>query len=168
MLSDTELDALARAVGERLAAQGLLLCTAESCTGGWVAQAITAVAGSSTWFDRGFVTYSNASKTEMLGVAEEQLHAYGAVSQPVVREMALGALRHSRAQVGLAVSGIAGPGGGSLDKPVGMVWHAWAVLHGPTHVELRHYSGNRPTVRRAAVQTALQGVLEILTSAPKS
>src|SRR5450759_1969997 len=118
MASDT-LTTLAALVGARLRDQGMLLATAESCTGGWVAQAVTAIAGSSDWFERGFVTYSDAAKREMLGVSARTLAARGAVSEETAREMAIGALAHSRARVALAITGIAGPGGGSPEKPLG-------------------------------------------------
>src|SRR3569832_3035703 len=120
-----DLTALAATVGEALQRRGLLLATAESCTGGWVAQAMTAVVGSSQWFDRGFVTYSNAAKSEMLGVRGATLATHGAVSEATVREMVAGALAHSGAQVALAITGIAGPGGGCLFLSVGSVWLAW-------------------------------------------
>src|SRR3990170_6882256 len=126
------MDVLAAQVGALLKAHGLMLATAESCTGGGVAQAITDVAGSSAWFERGFVTYSNLAKQQMLGVSEATLKQYGAVSEAVVREMVAGALKNSTAQVALAVSGIAGPDGGTADKPVGTVWFAWGIKHGET------------------------------------
>src|SRR5512135_3018157 len=124
-MSGDTLSMLAMQVGAGLKARGLMLATAESCTGGWVAQAVTAIAGSSDWFDRGFVTYSDAAKQEMLGVSAGTLGRHGAVSEHTAREMAAGALAHSRAQVALAITGIAGPGGGSSEKPVGMVCFAW-------------------------------------------
>src|SRR5213076_2596431 len=126
---------LARKLGERLKAKGALLVTAESCTGGWVAQAATAIAGSSAWFERGFVTYSNAAKEEMLGVRRETLARHGAVSEPVAEEMALGALAHSHASFALAVTGVAGPSGGSAEKPVGTVCFAWAAAERPARAE---------------------------------
>src|SRR5512140_2522540 len=125
-----KLIALAARVGAQLKAQGKMLAAAESCTGGWVAQAVTAVAGSSDWFERGFVTYSNAAKMEMLRVKADTLRTHGAVSEQTAREMAAGVLAHSRAQVAVAITGIAGPGGGSAEKPVGMVCFAWAVKGG--------------------------------------
>lgn len=153
---------LAAQVGEALKARGWLLATAESCTGGGVAQAITEVAGSSAWFERGFVTYANEAKIEMLGVRSTTLETHGAVSEMTVREMAIGALAHSRAQVALAVSGIAGPGGGSAEKPVGTVWFAWAF---PSNgVTAQHFllTGSRSEVRQQAVNVALQGLLNQL------
>jgi nicotinamide-nucleotide amidase len=161
MPSDT-LTTLATLVGAKLRAKGLMLTTAESCTGGWVAQAVTTVAGSSDWFERGFVTYSDAAKQEMLGVSARTLAAHGAVSEQTAREMAIGALAHSRAQVALAITGIAGPGGGSPGKPLGMVCFAWAVTDGEISVQTRHFKGDRESVRRQSVIAALQGVVELL------
>lgn len=157
------MDELAAQVGGVLKSHGMLLTTAESCTGGGVAQAITAVAGSSAWFERGFVTYSNLSKQQMLGVQEATLIAYGAVSEAVVREMAEGALRNSTAQVSLAVSGIAGPDGGTPEKPVGTVWFAWVLADGVTTAARHQFSGNRDEVRAQSVRVALQGVLDLLS-----
>jgi nicotinamide-nucleotide amidase len=156
---DTTLDALATAVGARLKADGLVLATAESCTGGWVAQTVTTVSGSSEWFDRGFVTYSNAAKLEMLGVRDETLARYGAVSEETAREMALGALVHSRAHVTLAITGVAGPTGGTTAKPVGMVCFAWARRDDAAQSETRRFAGDRERVRRESVIAALQGLL---------
>ncbi len=153
--------ALAEQLGAELRRHGLMLAVAESCTGGWIAQAVTAVAGSSQWFERGFVTYSNTAKMEMLGVQPTTLNAHGAVSEATVREMAEGALAHSHAQVALAVSGIAGPGGGTLDKPVGTVWFAWSRLGWSTQAQVRRLSGDREAVRRQAVVVALQGALDM-------
>ncbi|MES9967635.1 MAG: nicotinamide-nucleotide amidohydrolase family protein, partial [Sedimenticola sp.] len=124
---DQELEQLSLKLGERLAAKGMVLATAESCTGGWVAKALTDIAGSSGCFDRGFITYSNEAKQEMLGVARETLERHGAVSEPTVREMVLGALANSRGDVAVAISGIAGPGGGSDEKPVGTICFAWGM-----------------------------------------
>ena len=152
---------LAKTVGERLKSTGEQLVTAESCTGGWVAQVVTAVAGSSAWFERGFVTYSNASKQEMLGVAADTLARHGAVSEETAREMALGALARSKAGVAIAVTGIAGPSGGSADKPVGTVCFAWADRRG-ARSETRHFSGDRDSVRRQSVVHALEGVFRTL------
>jgi nicotinamide-nucleotide amidase len=155
------MEELAKKVGERLKAAGAQLVTAESCTGGWVAQAVTAVAGSSSWFERGFVTYSNAAKQELLGVAKKTLDAHGAVSEETAREMADGALRKSKGTIALAVTGVAGPGGGTPDKPVGMVCFAWADGK-KLRSETRRFSGDRDSVRRQSVVRALQGVLETL------
>jgi nicotinamide-nucleotide amidase len=153
---------LAEQVGLLLKSHGLMLATAESCTGGGIAQAITEVAGSSAWFDRGFVTYSNLSKQQMLGVREETLKQHGAVSEMTVREMVAGALQHSAAHVALAVSGVAGPDGGTADKPVGTVWFSWGNKQGETHAQRHQLSGNRAEIRLHAVQIALQGVINLL------
>jgi len=157
---------LAQSIAMRLMARGEMLATAESCTGGWAAQALTALAGSSNWFERGFVTYSNAAKEEMLGVRPETLAHHGAVSEEAAREMALGALSHSRAAVALAITGIAGPSGGTLEKPVGMVCFAWAAKGGATRSETRRFAGDREAVRRQSVERALAGVLELLDARP--
>ncbi|MFA5371817.1 MAG: nicotinamide-nucleotide amidohydrolase family protein [Sideroxydans sp.] len=156
------MDILAAQVGGALKAHGLMLATAESCTGGGVAQAITGIAGSSAWFERGFITYSNLSKQQMLGVAEATLITYGAVSEATVRAMVAGALRHSEAQVALAVSGVAGPDGGTPDKPVGTVWFAWGLKNGMTFARLHQLQGGRDKVRAQAVHIALLGVSELL------
>jgi nicotinamide-nucleotide amidase len=158
-MSDGEIDALARDLGMRLSARGWLCATAESCTGGLVAGAITEIAGSSAWFDRGFVTYSNEAKAELLGVPVSVLDEHGAVSEPTARAMAEGALARSRAAIAVAITGVAGPGGGSPDKPVGLVCFAWAVRAGPTRVVTRRFPGDRAAVRRAAVIAALAGLL---------
>lgn len=157
-----ELEALAATLGEALSARGWLLATAESCTGGWVAEAVTAIAGSSSWFDRGFVTYSNEAKQEMLGVQVATLAQHGAVSEAVVREMAEGALVRSRADLALAISGIAGPTGGSAEKPVGTVWIAWGTRAGEQLARCFHFDGDRTAVRRQSVAAALQGALRML------
>jgi len=148
-------------VGEALKRKGWLLASAESCTGGWVAQAVTSVAGSSGWFDRGFVTYSDAAKQELLGVRAETLRAHGAVSEATAREMARGALERSAASVAVAITGVAGPGGGTPEKPVGMVCFAWAQ-GGDTRSETRHLLGDRESVRRQSVILALEGVLKAI------
>ena len=158
---------LAQRVGRELTTAGALLVTAESCTGGWVAQAVTSVSGSSAWFERGFVTYSNAAKQEMLGVARETLERHGAVSEATARAMALGALRRGRGTIAVAVTGVAGPTGGTPAKPVGLVCFAWAT-HGGARTESRRFSGDRENVRRQAVARALQGVLELLATEPRS
>jgi len=155
------MDELAQRVGERLKASRHMLVTAESCTGGWVAQALTAVAGSSDWFERGFVTYSNDSKQDLLGVKQSTLEKHGAVSEETAREMAQGALSRSKGTISLAVTGIAGPAGGSREKPVGMVCFAWAGPKGLS-AETRHFSGDRESVRRQSVIHALEGVLKKL------
>ena len=153
------LEVLATRVGQRLLAAGQKLATAESCTGGWVAQCLTAVAGSSDWFDRGFVTYSNEAKEEMLGVSPEMLIAHGAVSEPTAVAMAVGTLAHSRADWSLAITGIAGPSGGSPAKPVGTVCFAWAARNGEVAVTTRHFVGGREAVRAQSVAFALEGLL---------
>ncbi|MDQ2696486.1 MAG: nicotinamide-nucleotide amidohydrolase family protein, partial [Pseudomonadota bacterium] len=136
--------------------------TAESCTGGWIAKVITDVAGSSAWFERGFVTYSNAAKAELLGVAEATLGGHGAVSGETVAAMAAGALSYSRADLAVAVSGVAGPDGGSPGKPVGTVWLAWAVRGGGCRTRRYVFAGDREAVRRQAVLAALEGILDVL------
>jgi nicotinamide-nucleotide amidase len=156
------LEALVATLATTLKQQGIKLVTAESCTGGGVAQAVTRLPGSSDWFDRGLVTYSNQSKHEMLGVSSRTLETAGAVSEATVREMAEGALRHSRAQVSVAVSGIAGPGGASPGKPVGTVCLAWASLQQSPSSTTLHFPGDRTEVRRRAVIAAIQGLLDFL------
>lgn len=141
------------------------LATAESCTGGLIAAYCTDIAGSSDWFDRGFVTYSNAAKTEMLGVDAALINRHGAVSEEVVRAMVQGALQHSAAQVAVAVTGVAGPGGGSAAKPVGTVWMGWATPAGVV-AEVQHFAGDRAQVRAATVQHALQRLVELLQATP--
>ena len=145
-------------ISAQLLARGWMLATAESCTGGLIAGACTDRAGSSQWFERGFVTYSNDAKADMLGVPSALIAQHGAVSEPVARAMAEGALAHSRAQVSLAVTGVAGPSGGSADKPVGTVWFGWCVA-GQTHSELQHFAGDRAAVRAATVRYALERLL---------
>ncbi len=161
-MSESTLQALAEKLGACLKAAGLQLACAESCTGGWVAQAVTAVAGSSDWFDRGFVTYSNAAKQEMLDVGTETLERFGAVSEETAREMARGALARSRAGIALAVTGVAGPTGGTPAKPVGMVCFAWSRRNGATESKTLRFAGDREQVRRQSVVVALEGVLERL------
>ena len=164
-MTDQELDALAEQVAAALLARGWMLATAESCTGGWVAKVCTDLAGSSRWFERGFVTYTNEAKQEMLGVEPGVLAELGAVSEATVRQMAAGALARSRAQVSLAISGIAGPAGATPFKPVGMVCLAWALRDGEVVGSTRHFDGDRDAVRRQAVAAALQGVLDVLAAA---
>lgn len=155
---------LSAELGAALQARGWTLALAESCTGGWAGQVVTMTPGSSAWFDRGFVTYSNAAKMEMLGVAESTLRQYGAVSEQTAREMAQGALERSRAQLAGAITGIAGPDGGSADKPVGTVCFAWAGPDGSLRSETRHYHGDRDAIRRLSVETLLQGILRLATA----
>ena len=153
---------LAAQVGAALHEQGLMLATAESCTGGGVATAVTEIAGSSAWFERGFVTYANQAKMDMLGVLPSTLLRYGAVSEATVREMVEGALQHSQAHIALAVSGIAGPGGGTPEKPVGTIWFAWGIK-GETSVALSYLlAGDRAEIRQQAVHIALQGVIDLI------
>jgi len=161
-MTDPQLDALAAKVGARLGELDLMLATAESCTGGGIAAAVTAIAGSSGWFERGFVTYSNAAKESMLGVAAATLAAHGAVSEAVALEMATGALRHSGAQVALSVTGVAGPGGGTPAKPVGTVCFGWARVDGVQKVQTRVLAGDRAAVRAQSVVHALTVLLAIL------
>jgi nicotinamide-nucleotide amidase len=162
--SNLELARLATRVGRHLLDSRLGLATAESCTGGWIAKAITDIAGSSQWFIEGFVTYSNESKVDRLGVSRTVLEKEGAVSEATARAMAVGALKQTGAQLSVAVTGIAGPGGAVPGKPVGTVWLAWAERRGRTMrvaVQLRHFRGDRDAVRRKTVRAALQGLLDI-------
>jgi nicotinamide-nucleotide amidase len=161
-MSDPILYKLAEEVGAALKARKLMLATAESCTGGWIAEAVTMVPGSSEWFERGFVTYTYISKREMLGVPEATLGEHGAVSEEVVRRMVEGALARSHAQVAVAVSGVAGPSGGTPDKPVGTVCFAWGMKDGNPRSETKRLPGDREAVRRASVEHALKGVLALL------
>ena len=161
-LTDSGLYALAEQVGAALKSRALMLVTAESCTGGWVGEAVTMVPGSSDWYERGFITYTYVSKREMLGVKVETLEQHGAVSEQTVKEMVTGALVHSHAQVAVAVSGTAGPAGGTPEKPVGTVCLAWALRNGEPVAETRHFAGDREAVRRQSVERALAGVLELL------
>jgi nicotinamide-nucleotide amidase len=167
-VSDTDIHDLAVRLGQALGARKLMLATAESCTGGWASMAVTAVPGSSDWFERGFVTYSDAAKQEMLGVKPGTLAAHGAVSEAVVREMAQGAVDRSGAQASLAISGIAGPGGGTADKPVGLVCLGWALEGGESRSRCLQCQGDREDVRRQAVALALRGLLELLSESPGS
>ena len=161
-MTDPVLYELAERAGRALERRGWMATTAESCTGGWIAEAITMVPGSSAWFDRGFVTYTNAAKRGMLGVRAETLDRHGAVSEAVVREMVEGALKASDAHVAVAVSGVAGPGGGTPQKPVGMVCLAWGVAGAPPRSETRHFQGDREAVRRQSVVHALAVLIEEL------
>jgi len=153
---------LAKKLGQLLYDQKLYCAVAESCTGGSLAAAITDVPGSSQWFDRGFVTYTNEAKQEMLGVPASVIATDGAVSDATVRAMAQGALANSHADMSMAISGIAGPGGGSTDKPVGTVWIAWARLLQTSHAQCYLFAGDRASVRQQAVQVALDGAIAIL------
>lgn len=183
---DAEVAALVEALAQRLLAQGWMLATAESCTSGLIAAACTELAGSSHWFERGFVTYSNAAKAQMLGVDAALIAAHGAVSEPVARAMAQGAVQHANVAVSLAVTGVAGPGGGSADKPVGTVWFSWAVPDAAAtgartdalapqpvqglqlHSEVQHFAGDRAAVRQATVRHSLRCLLALLPLMPPS
>ncbi|SFT62264.1 CinA family protein [Halomonas saccharevitans] len=156
-----DLRGLAELLGERCRARGITVTAAESCTGGGVASAITAVAGSSAWFEFGYVTYANGAKTRLLGVPETLLAEHGAVSREVVEAMVVGACRDSGAGLGVAVSGVAGPGGGSAEKPVGTVWLAWGSAEGAESACLR-FPGDRAAVREQAVREALAGLVRRL------
>lgn len=161
-MNDTLLYQLAERVGKALKAKGMMMAAAESCTGGWIAQAVTAVPGSSEWFERGFVVYTYISKREMLGVKSETLDAHGAVSEQTVREMTEGALAHSHAQVAVSVSGTAGPSGGTPQKPVGTVCFGWSAKGGAVQTAIKHFDGDREAVRRQAVVFALERVLAVV------
>ena len=159
-----DLIALATQLGEALKRKGWMLAVAESCTGGGIAHACTAIPGSSEWFERGFVTYSNRAKQEMLGVPAALIERHGAVSEEVVRAMADGALRHSGAHVAVAVTGIAGPSGGSSTKPVGTVWFAWAMTNGTVSSLRRHFTGDRASIRRQSVMFVLTEAIAFVGS----
>ena len=161
----SELEILAERLGRELLARGERLATAESCTGGWVAQTVTAIAGSSEWFDCGVVTYSNESKMALLGVAEDTLATHGAVSEATARAMALGAVKRSRADWAVAVTGIAGPTGGTPQKPVGMVCFAWAQRGGNCEALTCQFAGDRAGIREQAVRLALSGTLKRVIAA---
>lgn len=152
----------AEQLGARLLAAGLTVTTAESCTGGGIAKALTACNGSSQWFEFGFVTYANRAKQQLLGVSEASLNSYGAVSEAVVLEMARGALAVSGADLAVAVSGIAGPGGGSQEKPVGTVWFCWQRCGGDPRTHCFQFEGNRAAVRTQAIEAGLQGLWAML------
>lgn len=153
---------LAREVGERLSHHGLRLATAESCTGGWIAKIVTDMPGSSHWFERGFVVYSDDAKLEMLGVSPRTLKQFGAVSKSAAIEMARGAVMNRKAQISVSVTGIAGPDGGTPEKPVGLVWLAWYRTGGALATYEGHFHGDRDAVRRQAVAVALRGLLEFV------
>jgi len=163
----TSIPALVAALADALRRRGQLIATAESCTGGLIAGACTDLAGSSDWFERGVVSYSNAAKTELLGVPAALIGTHGAVSEPVALAMAAGVLQRSAAQRAVAVTGVAGPGGGTATKPVGLVWLAWAARSGPggtitTRAVAQHFAGDRAAVRQATIACALQGLLDDL------
>lgn len=161
---DKSLRAQARVVAEELLRQKLMLVTAESCTGGWIAKVLTDVPGSSSWFECGVAAYSYEAKEALLGVNPGTLEQHGAVSEEVVREMVAGALARMGGDVAVAVTGIAGPGGGTEDKPVGTVWIGWKRRGGYAHARLFHFDGDREAVRRHTVAAALEGVRQILTT----
>ena len=163
----TRIERLAAELGRGLLDNSMVLATAESCTAGGVAYAVTMQSGSSAWFDRGFVTYSNESKVQQLGVSPAYLRDFGAVSEPVARQMALGALTHGAAQIGVAVTGIAGPDGGTTEKPVGTVCFGWAIRRDPAaapwvQTATRHFEGGRAAVRTQAIITALEETVSLL------
>lgn len=156
------LETLAAELGAKLNANELTLTLAESCTGGMVAEAITRIAGSSAWFDRAFITYSNAAKIEMLGVSALTLNQFGAVSEQTALEMAVGALKHSHAQIAGSITGIAGPDGGSSEKPVGTVCFAWVGHHFAAQTTTQHFKGNRQSIRQQAAAAMLTGLIDRL------
>ena len=158
-------ETLVNEVGQTLQAQNRMVVTAESCTGGMIAEALTSIAGSTAWFDRAYITYSYESKKEMLGISETIIQKKGAVSQACVEEMAISALQQSHATVSVSCSGIAGPGGGSPDKPVGTVWVAWAMQgHDKVESQCFHFDGDRQSVREQTTEVALMGVMKLLQS----
>ncbi len=163
MSNQQELSALIQRLGDRLTAESRFLCTAESCTGGGIATLMTSVSGSSAWFDRAFVTYSNAAKVAMLGVTETSLAQFGAVSEQVAREMAEGALRMSVLDVAVSITGIAGPGGGTKDKPVGTVCFGWSDGKN-TRTAIEHFNGDRDAVRQASVIHAVSGLIDLVSA----
>ncbi len=162
-VSDKELLQLARELGLKLRARDWMLATAESCTGGWVGQLVTAIPGSSHWYDRGFITYANAAKIEMLGVPPEIIAAHGAVSEETATAMAAGALKRSHAQAALAITGIAGPGGGTSKKPVGLVCYGWALGDGTLMSSTCRLDGDREEIRSRAAAAALRGLIELVS-----
>jgi nicotinamide-nucleotide amidase len=161
-MADNRLYKLAVEVGAALKARGFVLATAESCTGGWIGEAVTAVPGSSEWYERGFITYTNVAKREMLGVPADTLEKFGAVSGETVKAMVSGALAQSHAQVAVAVSGVAGPSGGTPAKPVGTVCLAWGRGGSDPFAETHHFTGDRNAVREQSVERALEGVLKLM------
>ncbi len=157
----TNLYQLSEQVGALLHRHGQIVTTAESCTGGWIAKSLTDIAGSSEWFEAGFITYSNQAKERMVGVSAELLALHGAVSEEVVDAMMRGALKRSGADCAVAVSGIAGPGGGTADKPVGTVWLGWCNRDGLHQTVQKQFVGNRQAVREQTVQVALEGIIDL-------
>jgi len=161
----SEIDDVSRALGEACVQGKTTVATAESCTGGGVGEAITRTPGASAWFDRGFVTYSNDAKVDLLGVKQETIGSFGAVSEAVAREMAVGALHQSSAEFAVAVTGVAGPDGGTSSKPVGLVWFAWASLDGKVETRFEIFGGDRAAIRGQAVLEALKGLVAIVATA---
>lgn len=165
-MHDINLTLIVEQLAELLTKHDKQLTVAESCTGGWVAKELTDLAGSSAWFERGFVTYSNQAKHEMLGVLESTLKTYGAVSEETVTEMAIGALKNSHADFSLSISGIAGPSGGSAEKPVGLVWFSWAAQENKKYKTLvtdkKIFTGDRNSVRQQAVEYVLNEIIKLL------
>jgi len=161
LMDQSQIENLTRQLSNQLRQCAWRICTAESCTGGLIAKTFTDLAGSSDWFDRGFVTYSNQAKMDMLGVKANTLQQYGAVSEQVATQMAAGALRHSEAQVAISVTGIAGPGGGSAEKPVGTVWFGFAVDERIMSVR-QQFDGDRQQVRNSSLQFAIETILHLL------
>ncbi|MBW8371245.1 MAG: CinA family protein [Thiobacillus sp.] len=161
-VSDEELHQLATELGEKLLARGWMLATAESCTGGWVGQLLTSLPGCSQWYERGFITYANAAKIEMLSVPADLIDTHGAVSEATASAMATGALAHSHAQATLAISGIAGPGGGTPQKPIGLVCYGWALADGTVMSSTCRLDGDREEIRSRAVAAALRGLIELI------
>lgn len=165
-MAEETLHELAERLGATLLAAGRRLATAESCTGGGIAHRVTDVAGSSEWFDRGFVTYSDAAKEEMLAVPADTLAEHGAVSAATAEAMVAGALRYSEADIAVAVTGVAGPGGGTTEKPVGTVWFAWARRGDTPVVRCVAFEGDRAAVRDGSIRVALEGVIELAEAVP--
>jgi len=163
---DSDLVELSAAIGAACLARKLTIATAESCTGGWAAQVITHTPGSSAWFERGFITYTNAAKADMLGVPMNTVEAFGAVSLETAMAMAAGALQHSNALISLSITGIAGPTGGSPDKPVGTVCFAWSGKNSTPSCERRLFNGDRESIRRQSVLHALSGLLDRARNMP--
>ena len=161
-MTEDAITALARRVGRACLRRKVEVSVAESCTGGGLAAALTRISGSTKWFDRGFVTYSNTAKKELLGVPQRTLGRHGAVSEEVAREMAAGVLAHSPSELSVAITGIAGPTGGSRAKPVGLVWIAWGARGGPLQSRAFRFKGGRVEVRTQAVAMALQGLVDLL------
>ena len=160
-IGQEQLSAKAEELGEKLSAQGWFMATAESCTGGWIAQTVTAISGSSQWFDRGFVTYSNQAKIEMLGVELATIGEYGAVSGETAAEMVRGALAAARVEIAVAVTGVAGPDGGTPQKPVGTVWFGWATKNTEPVTKKMCFAGDRESIRAQTVSVAIDGLLEL-------